>query len=156
MSYLTSLLLVSVPVSYRRIYFLPLYLFFGFKHFWRENCMCVYSLLCLREGEAEGEGTEVRGAGMGHLRTGSSMILLLSISSIIYSTSRRRGWRRCRTRRDETQKNWNYVGNKEEKDTQAGRRVWRRMWGWREGGWGRRNISEAFYWINITAQPSAW
>lgn len=50
---------------------------------------CVYSLLCLREGEAEGEGTEVRGAGMGHLRTGSSTILLLSISSIINSTETR-------------------------------------------------------------------
>lgn len=47
---------------------------------------CLYSLLCLREGEAEGEGTEVRGTGMGHLRTGSSTILLLSISSIMYST----------------------------------------------------------------------
>lgn len=56
--------------------------------------MCVYSLLCLREGEADGEGTEVRGAGMGHLRTGSSMILLLSISSIMYSTlTQQERWR---------------------------------------------------------------
>lgn len=50
---------------------------------------CVYSLLCLREGEAEGEETEVRGAGMGHFRTGSSTILLLSISSIKNSTETR-------------------------------------------------------------------
>lgn len=50
--------------------------------------MCIYSLLCLREGEAEGEGTEFRGAGMGHLRIGSSTMLLLSISSTMYSTLR--------------------------------------------------------------------
>lgn len=59
--------------------------------------VCVYSLLCLREGEADGEGTEVRGAGMGHLRTGSSMILLLSISSIMYSTLRQQEKRRKMT-----------------------------------------------------------
>ena len=29
-------------------------------------CVCMYLLLCLSEGEAEGEGTEVRGVGMGH------------------------------------------------------------------------------------------
>lgn len=50
-----------------------------------KECVYVNLLLCLREGEAEGEGTEVLGAGMGHLRTGSSTILL-SISSILYST----------------------------------------------------------------------
>lgn len=46
------------------------------------------SLLCLTDGEAEGEETDVRGAGTGHLRTGSSTMLLLSISSIMYSARR--------------------------------------------------------------------
>lgn len=50
----------------------------------------LYSLLCLSEGEAEGEGTEVRGVGTGHLRTGSSMMLRLSISSVVYSTKETR------------------------------------------------------------------
>lgn len=45
-----------------------------------------YLLLCLSEGDAEGEGTEVRGVGTGHVRTGSSRMLSFSISSIIYST----------------------------------------------------------------------
>lgn len=40
------------------------------------------------DGDDEGEETDVRGAGTGHLRTGSSTILLLSISSIMYSESR--------------------------------------------------------------------
>lgn len=40
------------------------------------------------DGDAEGEETDVRGAGTGHLRTGSSTILLLSISSIMYSECR--------------------------------------------------------------------
>lgn len=40
------------------------------------------------DGDAEGEETDVRGAGTGHLRTGSSTILLLSASSIMYSAWR--------------------------------------------------------------------
>lgn len=58
-------------------------------------CICVhiYSLLCLREGEAEGEATEVRGAGTGHLRTGSSKTLLRSISSILYSRQGEKCWK---------------------------------------------------------------
>lgn len=58
--------------------------------------LCIDLLLCRRDGEAQGEGTEVRGAGTGHLRTGSSTMLLGSILSIIYSAVReeeRRGWR---------------------------------------------------------------
>lgn len=58
--------------------------------------LCIDSLLCRRDGEAQGDGTEVRGAGTGHLRTGSSTMLLGSILSIIYSAVRveaRREWR---------------------------------------------------------------
>lgn len=49
---------------------------------------CDCSLLCLKDGDAEGEETDVRGAGTGHLRTGSSTMLRLSISSTVYSESR--------------------------------------------------------------------
>lgn len=47
------------------------------------------SLLCLTDGDAEGEETDARGAGTGHLQTGSSTILLLSISSVMYPAWRK-------------------------------------------------------------------
>lgn len=101
---------------------------------------CVYSLLCLREGEAEGEETEVRGAGMGHLRTGSSTILLLSISSIKNSTETRGEKMKGEAGRGEKTR-----GQEENVVVMGG-----------EGGGGRKSISEAFYWIDIIAPPSAW
>lgn len=95
-SYLTSILLVSVTFSRGNLPPFPLLVYLCSQNNHKATfeplySQCGYSLLCLREGEAEGEPTEVRGAGMGHLRTGSSKMLLISISisSIIYSTEPR-------------------------------------------------------------------
>lgn len=102
--------------------------------------MCVYSLLCLREGEAEGEGTEVRGAGTGHLRTGSSKTLLLSMLSVMYSTDTgRQGGRRGEKRRE-----------------RAARRREEGFRGERDGGERGGDISEAFDGIDATGLSSAW
>lgn len=52
-----------------------------------ESCP-VHLLLCLSEGEAAGEGMEVRGAGTGHWRIGSSVTCPLSFSAIMNSVKR--------------------------------------------------------------------
>lgn len=67
-----------------------------------------YLLLCLSEGDAEGEGTEVRGVGTGHVRTGSSRMLSFSISSIIYSTDtwKQRGIKKMDDEADEMKAMW--------------------------------------------------
>lgn len=67
-----------------------------------------YLLLCLSEGDAEGEGTEVRGVGTGHVRTGSSRMLSFSISSIIYSTDtwKRRGIKKMNDEADKMKAMW--------------------------------------------------
>lgn len=44
--------------------------------------------MCLSDGEAAGEGIEVRGAGTGHWRIGSSLTCPLSFSAIINSMKR--------------------------------------------------------------------
>lgn len=48
----------------------------------------VHSLLCLSDGEGAGEGIEVRGAGTGHWRIGSSVTCPLFFSAIINSIRR--------------------------------------------------------------------
>lgn len=162
MSYLTSLLLVSVPVSMGGFIFYH-FIFFLDLNISGEKTVCV----CLLTLVSEGGGGRGRGNRGSRCRDGTLANRLLHdtppfhlVHHIFYiettGVKKMQDETRWNTGKKRGGKNWNYVGNKEEKDTQAGRRVWRRMWGWWEGGWGRRNISEAFYWINITAQPSAW
>lgn len=83
--------------SHLRTHCIAVYLSVSTLAVLRHMNVCAYLLLCLREGEAEGEGTEVRGVGTGHLRIGSSRMLSFSISSIIYSTET---WRQAGNQED--------------------------------------------------------
>lgn len=146
-------------IKHLLLYFLKLS-YIGLKHFWSGSyCVCVRLLTLVSEGGG-GRGRGDRGSRCGDGTLANRLLHdtlpVWVVHHIFYRDVETRGEKmQVQTMKDKNRGMFWGNRKKEEEETPAGRGVWRRMWWLGEGG-GGKSISEAFYWINIIAQPSAW